>query len=131
MSEAIVVVPKPGKDPELCNTYEPISILNVDAKILIKILTNRLNSVILSLVHRDQTGFILGKGTDINICRLCTNITFFSEGDAPGVVASLDSEKAFDSGEWEFLWQILQRFRFGPQFVSLCPTVVCGPFCLG
>lgn len=65
MSEAvIVVIPKPRKDPELCESYWPISLLNVDAKIITKILANRLNSVILCLVHGDQTGFMPGKGTD-------------------------------------------------------------------
>lgn len=58
MAEAIIVViPKPGKDPELCTSYRPISLLNADAKILTKVLARRLNEVILNLVHEDQTGF--------------------------------------------------------------------------
>lgn len=85
MSEAvIVIIPKTGKDPELCSFYRPISLLNVDAKILTKILANRLNAVILSLVHGDQTGFMPGKGTDINIRRLHTNIAQFRDGDGGG-----------------------------------------------
>lgn len=54
MSEAvIVVIPTPNKDSDLCSSYCPISLLNVDAKIVTKILANRLNSVILSLIHDD------------------------------------------------------------------------------
>lgn len=68
----IVVIPKPGKDPELCTSYRPISLLNDDAKILAKILAQRLNEVILTLVHEDQTKFMLGKGTDIHLRRLYT-----------------------------------------------------------
>lgn len=66
MSEAvIVVIPKPNKDPDLCSLYRPIPLLNVDAKIVTKILANRLNSVILTLVHGDQSSFMPGKGTDL------------------------------------------------------------------
>lgn len=76
MSEVvIVVIPKPNKDPDLYSSYRPISLLNVNAKIVTKILANRLNSVILTLVQGDQTGFMPGKGTDINIRRLYTHIS--------------------------------------------------------
>lgn len=72
MRAVIVVIPKPGKDPEICSSYRPNLLLNVGAKILTKVLANRLNAVILSLIHGDQTGFMPGKGTDINLRRLFT-----------------------------------------------------------
>lgn len=118
MSEAVVVIPKPGKDPELCLSYRPISLLNVDAKILTKILANGLNKVILSLIHGDQPGFMLGKGTDINIHWLHTNIALSRDKNNGGAVASLDAQKALDSVEWAFLWQVLARFGFGPKIIS-------------
>lgn len=75
MSEAVIVlIPKPGKDPTLCASYRPISLLNVDAKVLAKILAIRLNKVITALTHPDQTGFMPGRGTDINIRRLHIHI---------------------------------------------------------
>lgn len=114
----IVVIPKPNKDPDLCASYRPISLLNVDAKIVTKILANRLNLVILSLVHGDQTGFMPGKGTNINLRRLYTYISHAANVESQGVVASLDAEKAFNSVEWELLWQDLEPFNFGPQFIS-------------
>lgn len=54
MREAtIVLLPKPGKDPGYPESYRPISLLQVDIKILAKILSLRLNQVILSLMHAD------------------------------------------------------------------------------
>lgn len=132
MSEAvIVVIPKPRKDPKLCESYRPILLLNVDAKIITKILANQFNSVILSLVHGDQTGFMPGfmpgKGTDINLRRLYTNISHAVARGSPGVVASLGAKKAFDSVEWEYLWYVLEKFNIGPKFNSWIKLMYANP----
>lgn len=73
--------------------------------------------MILSLVHSDQSGFMPGKGTDINVRQLYTNIAHANHTGSPGVVASPDAENAFEL-EWEVLWQVFQGFGFGPKFVS-------------
>lgn len=64
MEEAIIVlIPKPGKNSQEGASYGPISLLNVDVKVLAKILDTHL-SVISTLIHVDQTMFMPGKGTD-------------------------------------------------------------------
>lgn len=57
----IVVLLKPGKTPEQCSSYRPISLLNADAKLLAKVLVGRLNTVITTLVHADKSGFMPGR----------------------------------------------------------------------
>lgn len=60
MSEAfIVLIPKPGKNLELPGSYRPISLLQLDIKILAKVLALRLNKVILTLIHPDKTTQII------------------------------------------------------------------------
>ncbi|XP_056410173.1 uncharacterized protein LOC130340502 [Hyla sarda] len=55
MREALIVVlPKPGKDLTLPHSYRPISLLNIDIKLLAKILANRLRGVIAAIVHPDR-----------------------------------------------------------------------------
>ena len=54
----ITVIYKEGKDPTECSSYRPIALQNSDCKILTTILANRLKSVITTLVHPDQIGFI-------------------------------------------------------------------------
>lgn len=100
MQEAqIIVLPKPGKDPHVPESYRPISLLQVDIKILAKILASRLNTVILTLIHADQTGFMPGKNTAMNIRRLYMNIQAHHDNSGTRVVVALDTAKAFDSVE--------------------------------
>lgn len=68
-SATVVLILKPAKDPADCASYWPISLLNIEYKILAKILAKRLNAVILSIIHPDQTGFMPGKSTSIKIHR--------------------------------------------------------------
>lgn len=123
MAEAIiVVVPKPGKDPEVYASYRPISLLNVDAKILTKVLVRRLNKVFITLIYEDQMGFMPGKGTDINLRRLYTVLAstdFLTQFDA---VASLDAEKAFD-----LVW--CNGITFGRSCVILTLALNSSPGC--
>ena len=51
------------KDPEDPASYRPVLLINVDAKILAKVLTLRLESLISILVKPDQTGFIKGSSS--------------------------------------------------------------------
>lgn len=52
----IVVIHK--DDPQSCARDRPISILNVELKMFIKILLNRLLPLISALIHTDQMGFM-------------------------------------------------------------------------
>lgn len=109
---------KPIKDPSLPPSYRPISLINVDTKIIAKTLAHRIEKVISSIIHPDQTGFTKGRHSSYNICRLFNIMDFSSQQQAQTIIATLDAEKASDRVNWSFLISTMQKFGFGKLFIN-------------
>lgn len=85
----ISLILKKGKCPENCTSYRPISLLNLDLKVLSKVLATRLENLVPCITKEDQTGFIKGHSSCNNIRRLLNVIQICKQRAADGLVVSL------------------------------------------
>jgi hypothetical protein len=124
---SISVILKKDKNPAECSSYRPISLLNVDVKILAKTFARRLETSLTSIISEDQTGFIRGRQLSSNIRRLLNIVSAPSSEGKPEMVLSLDAEKAFDRVEWGYLFRVLEKFGFGRTFITWIRLLYSSP----
>ena len=114
--EALVtMIYKKGDEAEISN-YRPISLLNLDLKILSKILSNRLRQVLPEIISQDQKQ-VRGRTIQENTQFMVDIIYYLQNTRNKGAILLFDQEKAFDRIEWNFMLKMLKEFGFGENFL--------------
>lgn len=123
----IIAIHKSGKPADLSTSYRPISLINTEPKILAKTLALRLTPHLPALIQPDQTGFMPGGNTAMNLRRLHNVLGRQHTIGEQAAILSLDAKMAFDSVEWNYLLAVLLHMGFGPKFISWVQLLYTNP----
>ena len=114
----IKLLEKRDKDKRFIENWRPISLLNVDTKIISKSLATRFLPVLPTIISPDQTAYVKGRYIGESI-RLISDILESSKIlNVPGFMLTVDLQKAFDSIDHLFLLACLEKFGFGSNFIA-------------
>ena len=90
--------------------------INVDVKILTKVLANRLKYVLPTIIHQSQTA-VYGRKIDHTIHTIRDLIDLANKEDEQAAFIFLDQEKAFDRVNHNFLYKTMRAFGIGEGFI--------------
>ena len=120
----IKLIVKKDEDKRLIKIWRPISLRNVDVKIISKALAKRLKSVLPSLFSDNQSTYVDGRFIIEDRRLIADVLRIFDVLNLNGMLVTLDIQNVFDSVNHQFLILSLKKYRFGKTFIKWIKTLL-------
>ena len=114
----IKLLEKKDRDKSCIKNWRPISLLNIDTKIISKAFAIKRKPILHSIISSNQTAYVENRCISESGRLISDIIEICGKENIPGYLVTMDLEKAFDSLDHDFLLCVLKKFGFGDGFIK-------------
>ena len=113
------LIPKTGKPSNSIKGWRPISLLNVDYKIISTAIDNRFKKVLNRIINPMQSAYIKGRYIGENSRLVFDVLSHVNQSNQSGLLMAADFEAAFETVSWPYLRAVLKELNFGVNFIKI------------
>ncbi|KAE8737584.1 hypothetical protein FOCC_FOCC016953 [Frankliniella occidentalis] len=121
----ITLIPKIAA-PRRIKDFRPITLLDVDAKVLARVMTSRLSELQDKLLHANQVRPRGERTMSVALCDIRDALSALGAQRTAGCIASIDFSGAFDAVRHEFLFEVLRRRGLSGNVVGVLKSMYGG-----
>ena len=114
----IKLIGKKGRDKKFIKNWRPISLLNINTKLISKVLGERQKNALPSLISSDQTAYVKGRFISEGDRLISDVLEICNKLQIKDFLMTVDIRKAFDSINYCFLIRVLEKYGSEKDFIK-------------